>query len=75
MTFHNLEGGEVGQHGGMVLLFVKEGISAVVQDGTYYRMRVAQFLTSRGQESVVGIKNGRWLARAVSSTTRVRVRC
>ena len=66
MTFHHLEGGEVGQHGGMELLLVKESISAVVQDGSYYRVRVAEFLTSRGQKGIVGIKNGRGFAPVVA---------
>ena len=66
MIFHYLEGGEIGQHGRMKLLLVKEGISAVVQNGTYYRVRVAEFLTSRRQKGVVGIKNGRGFARGVA---------
>jgi hypothetical protein len=67
VTFHYLESSKIGKHGGMELLLVEQGISAVVQDGTHYRVRVTQLLTGRGQEGVVGIKNVCGLALATVS--------
>ena len=52
----------------MELLLVEQGISAVIQNGTHYRVRVTQLLTGRGQEGVVGIKNVCGLALAVVSS-------
>lgn len=68
VTFHYLESGKIGKHGGMELLLVEQGISAVIQNGTHYRVRVTQLLTGRGQEGVVGIKNVCGLALAVVSS-------